>query len=240
MPLDRKTDNEERALPELEKHQTTGRCGLQLHSNVGAIRVCRFTHVQNNSWNNSSKDNNEIRGPVGDRSTWQIQKNHDDRELRLGNRLKERRRESCQCRQDSHPWPSIYVQSRGGKPLQVGSRMNHNTERKKRRHKPQRMPRNEITDVDNRCMDTMGERGMGWRERLGLTCIHYLYYASLIAQMLKNPSANQKTVWSLGQKLPLEKEWLPTPAFLPGEFLDRGAWWATVSGVTKSQTRLSD
>jgi len=23
-------------------------------------------------------------------------------------------------------------------------------------------------------------------------------------------------------------------------FMDRGAWWATVHGVTKSQTRLSD
>ena len=27
--------------------------------------------------------------------------------------------------------------------------------------------------------------------------------------------------------------------FLPGESLDRGAWWATVHGVAKSQTCLS-
>ena len=127
---ERQTDNEERALQELEKHQTTGRCGLQLHSNVGAIRVCRFTHMPNESQNNCSKDN-EISGPIGDRSTWQIQKNHDNGELRLGNQLRERRCEFCQCRQDSHPWPSIYVQNWEGQPLPAGSRMNHNTERKK-------------------------------------------------------------------------------------------------------------
>ena len=30
---------------------------------------------------------------------------------------------------------------------------------------------------------------------------------------------------------PLEREWLPTPVELPGEFMDRGAWW--VCGVEK-------
>ena len=95
-----------------------------------AIRVCRFTHMPNESQNNCSKDN-EISGPIGDRSTWQIQKNHDNGELRLGNQLRERRCEFCQCKQDSHPWPSIYVQNWEGQPLPAGSRMNHNTERKK-------------------------------------------------------------------------------------------------------------
>ena len=32
----------------------------------------------------------------------------------------------------------------------------------------------------------------------------------------------------------------PTPVFLPGESMDRGAWRATVQRVTESQTRLSD
>ena len=45
-------------------------------------------------------------------------------------------------------------------------------------------------------------------------------------------------------KIPLRRKWQPTPVFLPGEFLgnfkDRGAWQATVHGVTKSQTQLSD
>ena len=47
-------------------------------------------------------------------------------------------------------------------------------------------------------------------------------------------------VGSLGQKDPLEKEKQPTPVFLPGESVDRGAWWATVYGITKSQTSLRD
>ena len=38
----------------------------------------------------------------------------------------------------------------------------------------------------------------------------------------------------------MEKEMQPTPVFLPGEFHGQGAWWATVHGVPKSQTRLSD
>jgi len=43
---------------------------------------------------------------------------------------------------------------------------------------------------------------------------------------------------SLFQKLKEEwrRKWQPTPVFLPGKSLDRGAWWATVHGVTKSWT----
>ena len=41
-------------------------------------------------------------------------------------------------------------------------------------------------------------------------------------------------------KVPWRREWLPTPAFLSLEnSMDRGAWWAIVPGVAKSQTRLS-
>ena len=37
--------------------------------------------------------------------------------------------------------------------------------------------RNRDTDVENRCMDTKGERGrVGWIGRLGLTHIHYWFY----------------------------------------------------------------
>ena len=32
----------------------------------------------------------------------------------------------------------------------------------------------------------------------------------------------------------------PTPVLLPRKFLDPGAWWATLHGVAKSRTRLSD
>ena len=35
-----------------------------------------------------------------------------------------------------------------------------------------------------------------------------------------------------------EVPWRPTPVLLPGKSLDGGAWWAAVSGVAQSQTRL--
>ena len=41
----------------------------------------------------------------------------------------------------------------------------------------------------------------------------------LDGSMGKNPPAMQETwVWSLGWEDPLEKEWQPTPVFLPREF----------------------
>ena len=47
-------------------------------------------------------------------------------------------------------------------------------------------------------------------------------------------------VWSLGQEDPLEKEWLPTPVFLPGEFHgQRNLVGYTVHRVAKSQTQPS-
>ena len=36
----------------------------------------------------------------------------------------------------------------------------------------------------------------------------------------------------------LEKEWQPTPVFLPGESRDGGAWSVAAYAVTKSWTRL--
>ena len=40
-------------------------------------------------------------------------------------------------------------------------------------------------------------------------------------------------------KIPWSKKWQPTPTFLPVKS-HRGAWWATVHGIAKSQTRLRD
>ena len=65
---------------------------------------------------------------------------------------------------------------------------------------------------------------------------------SLVAQTVKNPSAMRETwVRSLGWEDPLEESvathssilawWIP---------MDRGAWRATVHGVTESRTRLSN
>ena len=49
------------------------------------------------------------------------------------------------------------------------------------------------------------------------------------------PTIQEIWVGSLHQEDPLEKG-MATPVF----FMDRGAWWATVCGVAKSRTELSD
>ena len=48
-------------------------------------------------------------------------------------------------------------------------------------------------------------------------------------------------VWSLGWEDPLEKE-MANPLQYSGleNPMDGGAWWATVHGIAKSRTRLSD
>ena len=50
-------------------------------------------------------------------------------------------------------------------------------------------------------------------------------------------------VRSLGQEDPLEKEWLPSPVFLPEESHGQRslvAWHAPVRGVARSQTQSSN
>ena len=61
-------------------------------------------------------------------------------------------------------------------------------------------------------------------------------------QMLKNLPAVWKTqVQPLGREALLEKGMgYPFQYSCLENFMDRGAWWATVYGVTESQTRLSD
>ena len=65
---------------------------------------------------------------------------------------------------------------------------------------------------------------------------------SLVAQTLKNPPAMQETwVRSLGWEDPLEEGMATHSSILAWRVpMDRGAWWAAVHGVTKSQTLLSD
>ena len=62
--------------------------------------------------------------------------------------------------------------------------------------------------------------------------------------MVKNLPAKQETqVQSLGQKDPLEEGMATHSSILAcrsSQTEEPGAWWATVHGVTKSQTQLSD
>ena len=39
-----------------------------------------------------------------------------------------------------------------------------------------------------------------------------------------------------GSSISWRRKWQPTPVFLPGESMDRGAWRATVHGVAESDT----
>ena len=69
-----------------------------------------------------------------------------------------------------------------------------------------------------------------------------LAQASLVAQMVKIPPAMWDTwVQSLGWEDPLEEGMTAHSSSLAWRTpMDRGAWWAIVDGVAKSQTRLSD
>jgi len=63
-----------------------------------------------------------------------------------------------------------------------------------------------------------------------------------VAELVKNPSAMRETwVQSLGRKDPLEEGMATHSSILAWRIpMDRGAWRATVHGVAKSWTRLSN
>ena len=66
--------------------------------------------------------------------------------------------------------------------------------------------------------------------------------ASLVTQLVNNPPAMWETwVQSLGWENPLEKEMATLSSILAWRILmERGAWQATVHGITKSWTQLRD
>ena len=69
-----------------------------------------------------------------------------------------------------------------------------------------------------------------------------IIWASLVGQTVKNPPAMQETwVGSLGWEDPLEEGMVTHSSILAWRIpMDRGAWRATVHGITKSWTRLSE
>ena len=68
-----------------------------------------------------------------------------------------------------------------------------------------------------------------------------VFMASLVAQLVKNLPAMQKTlVLSLGWEDPLEEGMATHCSILAWRIpIGRGTWWAIVHGVTKTQTQLS-
>ena len=69
-----------------------------------------------------------------------------------------------------------------------------------------------------------------------------MLFSSLIAQLVKTlPAMWETRVRSLGWEDPLKEGMAIHSSTLAGGIpMERGAWWATVHAVTKSQTRLSD
>ena len=89
-------------------------------------------------------------------------------------------------------------------------------------------------------------RGHSVKSNLGISLAHstMCLFLTLMSKGLhcssesKEPSYNTEdpgSVPGLGRW-----KWQPTPVFLPGNTRDRGAWWATIHGVTKGRTWLSD
>ena len=69
-----------------------------------------------------------------------------------------------------------------------------------------------------------------------------LFWASLVAEMVKNLPVMKET-WAqfLSWEDPLGEGMATHSSILAWTIpMDRGAWWATVHGVTKSRTQLSD
>ena len=66
--------------------------------------------------------------------------------------------------------------------------------------------------------------------------IHYITRDGLPSWLSGKESACQcrrRGFDSWVRKIPWKRKWQPTPIFLPGKPMDRGAWWATVHGVSK-------
>ena len=82
---------------------------------------------------------------------------------------------------------------------------------------------------------------VGLRSKLNVIPLEILR-TSLVAQRVKRlPSMQETWVRSLGGEDPLEKEMETPLQYSCLEIsMDGEAWWATVHGVTKSRTRLSN
>ena len=88
-----------------------------------------------------------------------------------------------------------------------------------------------------------GKRRVGETGRLGLTYIHYLgmKWASQMALVVKNPPANAGGVRDEGLipglgRYPGEGNGTPLQYSCLENPTNKGAWWAVVCGIAKSQT----
>ena len=84
--------------------------------------------------------------------------------------------------------------------------------------------------------------GLGISPREQISYPFQYSWASLVALLVKNPTTIWETwVRSLVWEDPLEESMATHFSILTWRILmDREAWWATVHGVTKSWTQVSD
>ena len=89
----------------------------------------------------------------------------------------------------------------------------------------------------------IAKKSCNWWLEISFDSTSRQYMASQVALVVMNPICQCKrrerrrcNPW-VG-KIPCTRTRQPTPIFLPGESVDRGAWWATVHWVARSQTRL--
>ena len=91
------------------------------------------------------------------------------------------------------------------------------------------------------CYSNLGLLHGLWAELLFLCCVLQLAQTSLVAQMVKPlPTMQETHVQSLGQEDALEKGMATHSSILAWEIPWTVEGWATVHGVAKSWTRLSD
>ena len=93
-------------------------------------------------------------------------------------------------------------------------------------------------------MNMTNQRGTQMQDCYYHAIMHWFFFSELPAQQVKNPPANAGDSRDSGLipgsgRPPGEGNDNPLQYSCLGNVMDRGAWWVTVHGVTKSQTRLS-
>ena len=95
---------------------------------------------------------------------------------------------------------------------------------------------------DSLLMDNCGPPLSHWGQKLCLFCLPLSTWGLPGGSVIKNPPANAGDVGLSPDsgRSPRAGNDNPLQCFCLENAMDRGAWWATVHRITKSQTRLSD
>ena len=97
------------------------------------------------------------------------------------------------------------------------------------------------TDVEKKCMDTEGWGGTNWEIRIDIYALLCIKWDSLVADSKASAhnAGDPGSIPGLGRS-PGEGNGNPLQCSCLENSMDGGAWWATVHGVAKSRTRLSE